>query len=1098
MNIWIKTAALGIFLCYSLIIPVSGSPDLGKAEKFLERSQILYENSDYDSLPYYFQTAKVIFQKYNKPIQVTACILGMSDYYRVNNHPEKAAATLDSAENYIRIHIGLDSECWADALNTRAKLLALNDQSDEAIELLDQSLSLLNALDVAPKKIAKTQELLGISYFKKEDLQKALEYYTESYQTYMQITNGPSPEKGWLLFNIGLLHNNKGNYHEAREYISRSITNNLACFGPDYPELARSYNSLATVYIENGMSDSALSCLERCEEIQRNTLGEYHKDLIALYIQHARIFRLEGNYARALEYYKQAQKILMENNSIKGYQGRKLMLNMANLYKAMMDYKSAEAILLNLTDLKEKVHPTSMATYYYNLADINRLLGDYNRSECYFKKVFEIRDEYLAQDDYTRGFDYLAYGMLLDSLGMYERAEGYFHRAIKIIQQKYGFHHLVTARFLKSTGDHFQLSADPRKALNYYQQSINAMDPDYDVAGLGANPPLGRINDNLFYLGLLKNKAQVLNDLAETTQDHLKKTSLLKGSLNTYLTSNNIIDLLRNSYLGERSKMYLSENERDTYEKCVETAYRCYELTTDPEYLNQAFRVAEKGKYATLLSVLQREETIKLAGIPDSIVQLDASLRRELSFQQELLLENQADSLYDTLAVERYKAGIFQLMAQIESFNKRLEREFPGYYDLLYNQRVTDPASFRKKLRSNEKLLEYFYAGSNLYCFELTKRAMECHRIRVDTTFELELAIIEGFLSHDFLLDTLEFSHELFLAAAHSLHERLIPAPRDHTRLIIIPEGELSYFPFDILVTEPVHDFSGLYNEVPFLIRNHSIRYGYSATLMDQMGKGGRIKLNRLIAFAPGYGADKDMVASAGDKRVAVDRESLRPLPGSIREAVEIGRISGGRAFTGESASEDLFKKLAGEGHILHLATHAFLDDEDPLQSKLVFSEDNVVEDGFLNVYEIYNLDLTARMVVLSACNTGAGLLKRGEGIMSLARAFIYAGVPNIVMTLWTVSDRQGYRLMLDFYKLLIAGRSTEDALRKAKLDFLEEASPAYQHPQYWAGYILVGNPDRLFMSRIKKIILLLVPFTIMGLMGYLIIIRRKILRSQH
>ena len=159
-----------------------------------------------------------------------------------------------------------------------------------------------------------------------------------------------------------------------------------------------------------------------------------------------------------------------------------------------------------------------MATYYYNLADINRLLGDYNRSECYFKKVFEIRDEYLAQDDYTRGFDYLAYGMLLDSLGMYERAEGYFHRAIKIIQQKYGFHHLVTARFLKSTGDHFQLSADPRKALNYYQQSINAMDPDYDVAGLGANPPLGRINDNLFYLGLLKNKAQVLNDLAETTR----------------------------------------------------------------------------------------------------------------------------------------------------------------------------------------------------------------------------------------------------------------------------------------------------------------------------------------------------------------------------------------------------------------------------------------------------------------------------------------------------------------------------------------------------------------------------------------------------
>ena len=84
-------------------------------------------------------------------------------------------------------------------------------------------------------------------------------------------------------------------------------------------------------------------------------------------------------------------------------------------------------------------------------------------------------------------------------------------------------------------------------------------------------------------------------------------------------------------------------------------------------------------------------------------------------------------------------------------------------------------------------------------------------------------------------------------------------------------------------------------------------------------------------------------------------------------------------------------------------------------------------------MYEIYNLDLAARMVVLSACNTGAGMMKNGEGIMSLARAFVYAGVPNIVMTLWTVSDRQSYKLMLGFYRHLISGRSTESALQKGK-----------------------------------------------------------------
>ena len=286
-----------------------------------------------------------------------------------------------------------------------------------------------------------------------------------------------------------------------------------------------------------------------------------------------------------------------------------------------------------------------------------------------------------------------------------------------------------------------------------------------------------------------------------------------------------------------------------------------------------------------------------------------------------------------------------------------------------------------------------------------------------------------------------------------------------YSRMIIIPEGKLSYFPFDILVTKPVPEFSGLYKDVPFLIRDCSIRYGYSATLLDRLEKTGRIRLDKLIAFAPGYADDTAHVGEGNFRDITIDRSSLISLPGSINEVLEIGKLSGGRAFTGSTASEGLFKKLAGDSHIIHLATHAFLDDDDPLQSKLVFSEGTVEEDGFLNVYEIYNMDLAARMVVLSACNTGAGMIKNGEGIMSLARAFAYAGVPNIVMTLWTVSDRQSYKLMLGFYRHLISGRSTESALRRAKLDFLEEAEPEYQHPQYWAGFIFVGNPDSLFFT---------------------------------
>jgi hypothetical protein len=115
---------------------------------------------------------------------------------------------------------------------------------------------------------------------------------------------------------------------------------------------------------------------------------------------------------------------------------------------------------------------------------------------------------------------------------------------------------------------------------------------------------------------------------------------------------------------------------------------------------------------------------------------------------------------------------------------------------------------------------------------------------------------------------------------------------------------------------------------------------------------------------------------------------------------------------------------------------------------------------------------------------------------MSLARAFIYAGVPNLVMTLWTVSDRQSYELMLGFYRQLIAGRSTETALRRAKLEFLEQATPSYQHPQYWAGYILVGNPDKFFMSRLFRWIIPILLVALIMVPGF-IFMRRIIGRKQ-
>jgi CHAT domain-containing protein len=223
-----------------------------------------------------------------------------------------------------------------------------------------------------------------------------------------------------------------------------------------------------------------------------------------------------------------------------------------------------------------------------------------------------------------------------------------------------------------------------------------------------------------------------------------------------------------------------------------------------------------------------------------------------------------------------------------------------------------------------------------------------------------------------------------------------------------------------------------------------------------------------LLAFAP---SDPETMGGETSRvrNIPINRANLKPLAGSAKEVRSIVKIVGGDLRIGNDASEYSFKELSSQYRILHLAAHAFIDEDDPLHSTLVFSPDSEGnEDGMLNVSEIYNLDLNASMVVLSACNTGTGTLKRGEGIMSLARAFFYAGVPNVVMTLWPVGDESCSRLMTYFYKNLAKGESKDEALRNAKLSFIRAADPILQHPFYWAGYIVVGERSAVFFPWIK------------------------------
>ncbi len=189
-------------------------------------------------------------------------------------------------------------------------------------------------------------------------------------------------------------------------------------------------------------------------------------------------------------------------------------------------------------------------------------------------------------------------------------------------------------------------------------------------------------------------------------------------------------------------------------------------------------------------------------------------------------------------------------------------------------------------------------------------------------------------------------------------------------------------------------------------------------------------------------------------------RDGFFELPGAKSEVTRISELTNGKTFVGNEATKANFKRFSGDYKILHLAMHTLLENQNPLFSKLIFSETpNDSISPYLTISELYNLQTNADLAVLSACNTGYGKVLPGEGVLSLSQAFTASGCPATLMSLWKVPDVETAELMLDFYKNLSDGNSKSEALAKSKRNYLANLeNDRLAHPYFWAGFVVSGN----------------------------------------
>lgn len=612
---------------------------------------------------------------------------------------------------------------------------------------------------------------------------------------------------------------------------------------------------------------------------------------------------------------------------------------------------------------------------------------------------------------------------------------------------------------LLSLGNLYRDQTQTEQAIQTYQEAISQFCIEFeDSLGL-SNPERGDIGSISPELLLaLRFKAEVLHTHYQQSKDSI----FLLAALDTYQLLLQVIDQQRQQYKEEGSKLFLLKQAFPCYEGAVEVASLLFTLTDDPTFAAQAFQFMEKSKAVLLFDAVKNSEAKYMARVPDSLLDLENSLRSDIAFyRKQVHKESHKASASDSLLTQ-YRKHIFQRKRTLQQLTDQLEDQFPYYYQLKYSDRPISLSDIQKHLaKENKLLIEFFVGEKQIYVFHVGSDDIKLYNLLLTEQFDAQLELVLQSLHGSQTTDK-----ALFARASHFLYEQLLaPTLSDAgDQLIIIPDGKLSYLPFEVLLTQPF-DSQWSYKDLPYLLSSHSIQYGHSAQLLFHSPLQPIYEKDppsKWLGYAPSY-------------------KGTEKLPYNENEIQRISSLFAGDVKIGVQATVEDFLTHAPSYDLLHLSMHGYPNTEDPMYAYLAFSGDSAKE-AQLYAYQLFDMQLDADMVVLSACKTGYGPLARGEGIMSLSRAFRYAGCPSIITSLWRVDGSISQDLLWDFYSLLNEKKPKDVSLREAKLKYLETAPPNRQHPRYWANFVLMGKANTIpthSWFRWQFIFLLIVPLLI-------------------
>lgn len=917
---------------------------------------------------------------------------------------------------------------------------------------------------------------------------------------------------GYVISDLGFCNMYAGDYVAAEKFLLQGQRIFTKIYGTEHTEVANALSGLAKVYKSTGRYEKAEEVLLEVKRINAKLVGTEHPTYAVTLNDLAVLYYYTGRYEEAEVLYLKTKEINAKVYGIvhQGYSNA--LANLAALYFTNQQYEEAELLYLEAVDITIKVYGKKHPRYANNLSNLAAL---YFKTERY-KEGEKICLEAQKIRAATLGVNHPHYANNLNLLASSYQAQGRYEEAVALfletgvlLKKTLGVNHPKYARYLASFAiTYFKMGRYKDalrlrlESLEIVERRLGAQHEDYaeclNVLG-NTYLHLNNIPKARFYLtkGLqAASDLEVSIAITEAWKDSLTKANYLsinhigqtlysleylyslleKEPAETSKSKQLILTSLAQELFKKIRKLHTNSNSKlRTLERSDRWTTKGLHLLSEVDEVAEAFDLAEASKSVLLLEATKAEKAYQLGGLPDSLMLQESALFKERD-------QLEANSIQKRPRVEQdsLRTLLNAVHQKIRSFVGQLEQDYPRYVQLKYKNDNATVVEIQNLLAPKTALLEYVVTDSILYLFYIDKKnyKMLSQSIKREQLSTKIKELYKALSNYDLLATDQDKAYEAYTRPAYWFYQQLI-APIltdavDIKQLIVVPDGELAYLPFETFLMKPAKQGGGDYSNLDYLVKHYKVSYNYSATLWKENIESTKsVNNGQMLAMAGDYDLQLDTLKK--ELRLPNyfrNRKGLKPLYAAEREVRVLSKAFQGYFGFNEAASERLFKEKAADYAVIHLAMHGILDYKQPILSSLVFTEDgDSLENSFLQAYEISNLKLNADLVVLSACETGFGTFEKGNGIASLARSFMYAGASSMVVTLWQVNDYATAEIMKELYSNLSNGMTKSEALQQAKLNFIENVAGVGQHPAFWSPFVLIGNDEPIEISRKSSVV---------------------------